>query len=153
MLSFSVCGHHGKCAFGTFPTVVPNTCCKVSTAALGTMTFGVQNSEADAHAQIEYFLASSGNLIDTAEMSERPPSTERTVESLKRLCFTMCPTNLVLSNVRWDNTFATHIQVSHAFHGSPLGAGADGGVHWHLARQAPRAPRGGQLFSGSVFTH
>ena len=39
---------------------------------IGTMTFGVQNSEADAHAQIEYFLASGGNFIDTAEMSKRP---------------------------------------------------------------------------------
>ena len=40
----------------------------VSALALGTMTFGEQNSEADAHAQLDYAIARGINFIDTAEM-------------------------------------------------------------------------------------
>lgn len=41
---------------------------KVSKIALGTMTFGEQNSEADAHSQLDYALERGINFIDTAEM-------------------------------------------------------------------------------------
>jgi aryl-alcohol dehydrogenase-like predicted oxidoreductase len=40
----------------------------VSTLCLGTMTFGEQNSEADAHAQLDMAVAQGVNFIDTAEM-------------------------------------------------------------------------------------
>ena len=40
----------------------------VSTVCLGTMTFGEQNSEADAHSQLDYALERGVNFIDTAEM-------------------------------------------------------------------------------------
>ncbi|MEW7000464.1 aldo/keto reductase [Serratia ureilytica] len=43
---------------------------------LGTMTFGEQNSEADAHAQLDYALAAGVNLIDTAELYPVPPRPE-----------------------------------------------------------------------------
>lgn len=46
----------------------------VSSISLGTMTWGEQNSEADAHAQIDYALAQGLNLIDTAEMYPVPPN-------------------------------------------------------------------------------
>ncbi|MCP0723152.1 aldo/keto reductase, partial [Salmonella enterica subsp. enterica serovar Montevideo] len=39
---------------------------EVSTLGLGTMTFGEQNSEADAHAQLDYAIANGINLIDAA---------------------------------------------------------------------------------------
>ncbi|HXF08826.1 MAG TPA: NADP(H)-dependent aldo-keto reductase [Candidatus Acidoferrales bacterium] len=45
----------------------------VSAIGLGTMTWGEQNSEAEAHAQIEQALAAGVNLIDTAEMYPVPP--------------------------------------------------------------------------------
>lgn len=48
----------------------------VSTVCLGTMTFGTQNSEADAHAQLDYALAQGINFIDTAEMYSVPPNAE-----------------------------------------------------------------------------
>lgn len=48
----------------------------VSAIALGTMTWGEQNSEADAHAQIDYALERGLNLIDTAEMYPVPPNGE-----------------------------------------------------------------------------
>lgn len=45
----------------------------VSRLCLGTMTFGEQNTEADAHSQIDQALASGINFIDTAEMYPVPP--------------------------------------------------------------------------------
>lgn len=41
---------------------------KVSALSLGTMTFGEQNTEAEAHAQLDYAVSRGVNLIDTAEM-------------------------------------------------------------------------------------
>ena len=41
---------------------------KVSRACLGTMTWGKQNNQSDADAQIEYALANGINFIDTAEI-------------------------------------------------------------------------------------
>ena len=40
----------------------------VSKVCLGTMTFGEQNTEADAHAQLDYAVGRGINFIDTAEM-------------------------------------------------------------------------------------
>lgn len=47
---------------------------RVSRACLGTMTWGTQNTQADADAQIEYALDHGVNFIDTAEMYAVPPS-------------------------------------------------------------------------------
>jgi aryl-alcohol dehydrogenase-like predicted oxidoreductase len=48
---------------------------RVSAICLGTMTWGVQNSEADAHAQLDRAVDVHGiNFIDTAEMYPTPPS-------------------------------------------------------------------------------
>ena len=44
------------------------TSLSVSRICLGTMTFGEQNSEADAHSQLDYALERGINFIDTAEM-------------------------------------------------------------------------------------
>ena len=49
-------------------TFLPNTDLKVSKVCLGTMTFGEQNSESDAHAQLDYAVDNGVNFIDTAEM-------------------------------------------------------------------------------------
>ena len=49
---------------------------KVSRVCLGTMTFGTQNSEADAHRQLDFALARGVNFIDTAEMYSVPPNAE-----------------------------------------------------------------------------
>lgn len=40
----------------------------VSELALGTMTFGVETDEAEAHAQLDAFVAAGGTLIDTADV-------------------------------------------------------------------------------------
>ena len=47
---------------------IPNTDLNVSRVCLGTMTFGEQNSEADAHEQLDFALQKGINFIDTAEM-------------------------------------------------------------------------------------
>ncbi|MDH4215371.1 MAG: NADP(H)-dependent aldo-keto reductase [Gallionella sp.] len=49
---------------------------KVSALALGTMTFGEQNSEAEAHAQLDMAVAHGVNFIDTAEMYPVAPRAE-----------------------------------------------------------------------------
>lgn len=49
---------------------------KVSLIALGSMTWGEQNTEAEAHEQLDYAVESGVNLIDTAEMYAIPPRAE-----------------------------------------------------------------------------
>ncbi|MEQ8350598.1 MAG: aldo/keto reductase [Leptospiraceae bacterium] len=53
-----------------------NTDLEVSIACLGTMTFGKQNSEPEAHEQLDRALDAGINFIDTAEMYAVPPSPE-----------------------------------------------------------------------------
>lgn len=48
----------------------------VSNVCLGSMTWGLQNSQADADRQLEYALAKGINFIDTAEMYAIPPTAE-----------------------------------------------------------------------------
>ena len=62
---------------------IPHSSLEVSTLGLGTMTFGEQNSEADAHAQLDYAVEQGINLIDVAEMF--------------RYCISSSPVSLVLS--------------------------------------------------------
>jgi len=49
---------------------------KVSALCLGTMTFGEQNSEQEAHSQLDRALAAGINFIDTAEIYPVPPRAE-----------------------------------------------------------------------------
>ncbi len=48
----------------------------VSEVCLGTMTFGEQNTEAEAHQQLDYAVAHGVNFIDTAEMYPVMPRAE-----------------------------------------------------------------------------
>src|SRR5882724_3601857 len=54
--------------------ILPGTDMNVSRVCLGTMTWGEQNSEAEAHAQLDYAIAQGINFIDTAEMYPVPPN-------------------------------------------------------------------------------
>jgi len=49
---------------------------EVTSICLGTMTFGQQNTEAEAHQQLDRAMASGINFIDTAEMYPVPPRGE-----------------------------------------------------------------------------
>jgi aryl-alcohol dehydrogenase-like predicted oxidoreductase len=49
---------------------------KVSVFCLGTMTFGEQNTKADAHAQLDLAISRGVNFIDAAEMYPVPPRAE-----------------------------------------------------------------------------
>lgn len=53
-----------------------NTDLKVSLICLGTMTYGEQNTEAEAFEQLDYALDSGVNFIDCAEMYPVPPRPE-----------------------------------------------------------------------------
>jgi aryl-alcohol dehydrogenase-like predicted oxidoreductase len=55
---------------------LPGTDLNVSTVCLGTMTWGQQNSEAEAHEQLDYAIAQGINFIDTAEMYPVPPNAQ-----------------------------------------------------------------------------
>ena len=54
---------------GSSPIIVPSIC-------LGTMTFGEQTSEAEAHSQLDLALERGINFIDTAELYAVPPRAE-----------------------------------------------------------------------------
>ncbi|MCO6174344.1 NADP(H)-dependent aldo-keto reductase [Flavobacterium sp. NRK F10] len=66
---------------------LPRTDIKVSTVCMGTMTFGEQNTEQEAHEQLSYITDQGVNFIDTAEMypiaarKETLGSTERYIGS------------------------------------------------------------------------
>ena len=62
---------------GRSDLAVPEVC-------LGTMTFGEQTDEADAHAQLDFALAAGVNFIDTAEMYAVPsrPATAGASEAI-----------------------------------------------------------------------
>jgi aryl-alcohol dehydrogenase-like predicted oxidoreductase len=49
---------------------------QVSAVCLGTMTFGEQNTEAEAHSQLDYALSRGVNFIDIAEMYPVPARAE-----------------------------------------------------------------------------
>lgn len=46
---------------------------EISLICLGSMTWGEQNTEAEAHAQLDAAVAAGVNFIDTAEMYPIPP--------------------------------------------------------------------------------
>lgn len=53
-----------------------NTNIDVSLICLGTMTYGEQNSEAEAYSQLDYATQAGVNFIDTAELYPVPPKKE-----------------------------------------------------------------------------
>ena len=53
---------------------LPGTDLNVSRVCLGTMTWGEQNTEAEAHKQLDYAIGQGINFIDTAEMYPVPPN-------------------------------------------------------------------------------
>ncbi|EKO3561534.1 NADP(H)-dependent aldo-keto reductase [Vibrio fluvialis] len=57
-------------------TKLPHSSLEISKLCLGTMTFGEQNTQAEAFSQLDYALERGINFIDTAEMYPVPPKTE-----------------------------------------------------------------------------
>jgi len=57
---------------------------EISEICLGTMTWGEQNTESDAHAQLDWALERGINFIDTAEMYPVPPR-QKTQGSTERI--------------------------------------------------------------------
>jgi len=55
---------------------LPGTALNVSKVCLGTMTWGQQNSETEAHEQLDYAVEQGINFIDTAEMYPVPPNAQ-----------------------------------------------------------------------------
>lgn len=53
-------------------TILPNTELKVSKLCLGTMTWGQQNTESEAHEQLDFAIEKGINFIDCAEMYPVP---------------------------------------------------------------------------------
>lgn len=56
---------------------IPHTELKVSKICLGSMNWGQQNTEADAHEQLDYATSNGVNFIDTAEAYPIPPDPEK----------------------------------------------------------------------------
>lgn len=57
-------------------TNLPNTDLEVSKICLGTMTWGQQNTESEAHEQIDYAIDQGVNFFDTAELYPVPAHAE-----------------------------------------------------------------------------
>ncbi|EPP19871.1 NADP(H)-dependent aldo-keto reductase [Vibrio fluvialis] len=57
-------------------TKLPHSSLEISKLCLGTMTFGEQNTQAEAFSQLDYALERGINFIDTAEMYPVPPKAE-----------------------------------------------------------------------------
>lgn len=57
-------------------TKLPHSTLEISKICLGTMTFGEQNTQAEASSQLDYALERGVNFIDTAEMYPVPPKAE-----------------------------------------------------------------------------
>lgn len=57
-------------------TTLGSSSLQVSTIGLGTMTFGQQNTESEAHAMLDYAVERGIQFIDTAEMYPVPPRAE-----------------------------------------------------------------------------
>jgi len=64
-------------------TTLPNTNLKISKICLGTMTWGQQNTEAEAHEQLDFAIEKGINFIDCAEMYPVPanPKTQGRTET------------------------------------------------------------------------
>tara|TARA_R110002012_G_scaffold11444_2_gene51577 strand:+ start:14924 stop:15961 length:1038 start_codon:yes stop_codon:yes gene_type:complete len=64
-------------------TILPNTSLKISKLCLGTMTWGQQNTEAEAHEQLDFAIEKGINFIDCAEMYPVPanPNTQGRTET------------------------------------------------------------------------
>lgn len=57
-------------------TRLPHSSLDVSKICLGTMTWGEQNTQAQAFEQLDYAIGQGINFIDTAEMYPVPPKAE-----------------------------------------------------------------------------
>ncbi len=58
-------------------TNLPGTDIQVSKLSLGTMTWGIQNTEAEAHEQMDYAVSKGINFFDTAELYPVPFEIEK----------------------------------------------------------------------------
>jgi aryl-alcohol dehydrogenase-like predicted oxidoreductase len=85
-------------------TTIPHTDLKVSTICLGTMTWGQQNTEEEAHAQLDYAVSRGINFIDTAEIYPVPPESH-----LQGLTETYLGNWLTKSGKRKDLIIATKV--------------------------------------------
>ncbi|MGO4621747.1 aldo/keto reductase [Ensifer sp. 2YAB10] len=61
------------------------TCIKVSEICLGTMTWGSQNSVAEAHEQLDHAFEKGVNFIDTAELYPTTPLSPETYGNTERI--------------------------------------------------------------------
>jgi iron complex transport system ATP-binding protein len=92
----------------------------VSRYCLGTMTWGTQNTEAEAHAQIDYALDRGINFLDTAEMYPTTPLARERAGETERIIGTW----LKKTGRRGDVVIATKItgEGSHVVRdGAPIG--------------------------------
>ena len=88
-------------------TTIPNTTLKVSTICLGTMTWGQQNTEQEAHEQLDYAISQGINFIDTAEAYPIPPELK-----LQGLTETYIGNWLTKTGKRKDLIIATKVAAS-----------------------------------------
>ena len=97
-----------------------NTDIKISLICLGTMTWGEQNTEEEAHEQIDYALEHGINFLDTAELYPVPPR-EKTQGRTEDYIGTWFKKNkkrdklIIASKIIGPGSFAEHIRKKSLF--------------------------------------
>lgn len=115
-------------------TTLPNTTIKVSKIALGTMTFGEQNSEAEGHSQIDFALDRGINFIDTAEMYS-VPAREETYGSTEKIIGTWFKKSgkrdevILATKIAGPNPLLTHIRGKNDFSPKSIHEALDKSLH------------------------
>ncbi len=98
-------------------STLPHTDLKVSKICLGTMTYGEQNTEAEAHEQLDYATANGVNFIDTAEIYSSPISPE-TQGSTERFIGNWLKNRgkrddlIIASKIAGKGAFAEHLRLN-----------------------------------------
>ncbi|MEM6397526.1 MAG: aldo/keto reductase [Bacteroidota bacterium] len=98
---------------------------KVSVICLGTMTYGEQNTEAEAHEQLDLAVENGINFIDTAELYSTPARAE-TQGSTERIIGTWLADRndrdqlIIATKIAGDRPFANHIRQPLGFNRNQL---------------------------------
>jgi len=94
---------------------IPSTDIEVSKICLGSMNWGQQNTEADAHEQLDYATSNDINFIDTSEVYPIPPDPEKQGTTERYI-----GTWLKKSGKRDDLIIASKVSASNAIRTRPV---------------------------------
>lgn len=113
-------------------TNLPGTKIKVSKICLGTMTWGRQNTEAEAFEQMDYSLEKGVNFFDTAELYPVPATPERYADTERIIGNWLASRNnrdkiILASKIAGPGDYTAHIRKT-GFKGNSLDEAVNGSL-------------------------